>query len=126
MTGSAVGSQRHSGVEIAPGVLLETFILIHRAIQHREQLWGYCKGQPVRLCPHALGWRDDDAYVLALVLSDRREPADGASWEWLMEWQWIRLPDLDIPFARRDAWVTCPREHRPSTDFLTQVSIEAE
>jgi hypothetical protein len=57
MTGSAASTVSRTRVEIAPAVSLETFILIHRAILHREQLWGYCKGQPVRLCPHALGWR---------------------------------------------------------------------
>jgi len=115
-----------TGDDIAPAVPLETFALIQRAILHREQLWGYCKGQGIRICPHALGWRGEDPFVLGLVINDRREPVEGASWEWLMEWQWVRLADLQIPFARKGDWVTCPREHRPSTDFLTHVYIEAD
>jgi hypothetical protein len=115
-----------TAVDIAPGVSLETFVLMHRAIQKREQVWGYCKGEGVRVCPHALGWRGDDAYVLGLVLRGRRERADEGAWGWLMEWRWIPLADFDVPSARKDGWVTCPREHRPSTDFLTQVTIEAE
>jgi hypothetical protein len=43
-----------------------------------------------------------------------------------MEWQWIRLADLSIPFARKAEWVTCPRELRPATDFLSHIVIEAE
>ncbi len=106
---------------------LEALGLVHRAILHREQVWGYYKGQGIRICPHALGWRGHEAYVLGLIVRDRREPiVEGSGWEWLMEWQWIRLTDLGIPFARKGDWVTCPREHRPPTDFLSHVVIEAQ
>ncbi len=114
--------------DIAGGVSLETFALVRRAIQNREQLWSCCGGQALRFCPHALGWRGDAAYVLGLVLRERREPAaDGATWEWLMEWRWIRLADLEIPSARRGDWIASPREQRPrATEFLTRVYLEAE
>jgi hypothetical protein len=107
---------------------VETIGLVRRAICAREQVAGYLEGQGVRLCPHALGWRGEDIYVLGLVLRQRREPvADGPDWEWLMDWRWIRLADLRIPVAQKGDWVTCPRAQRPNASaFLTRVYVEAE
>jgi hypothetical protein len=102
--------------------------LVRKAIRDREQVSAYLEGQGVQFCPHVLGWRGQDLYVLGLALRHRSEPvADGPSWEWLMEWQWIRVADLQIPVARKGEWVTCPRTQRPSAEaFLTDVYVEAE
>jgi hypothetical protein len=120
------GTTGHSAAQVLEEV--ETIGLVRRAICAHEQVAGYLEGQGVRLCPHALGWRGADLYVLGLVLRQRREPvADGPAWEWLMDWQWIRLVDLRIPVAQRGDWVTCPRDQRPSaSEFLTRTCVEAE
>jgi hypothetical protein len=112
-----------------PGVQkIEVLGLLRSAICAREQIAGYLEGQGVRFCPHALGWRGEDLYVLGLVLRERHEPvADGPAWEWLMDWRWIRLADLHISVAYKGDWVTCPRTQRPSaSEFLTRVYVEAE
>jgi hypothetical protein len=99
---------------------LEIFGLIREAIVRRAQVWANLHGGPIHFCPHALGWRDDDAYVQALVLQERRAGVvEGGTWQWLPNWQWLRLADLEIPVLRRGDWITCPPEQRPALSFLT-------
>ncbi len=129
MRGATAGSTKgQTPLHIGCGLPFDTFAIVHHAIRHREEVWGYMKGQGIRFCPHALGWRRDDAYVLGLILRERHEGVpDGASWEWLMEWQWLRLADLEVPLARKGEWVTCPGDQRPSVaKFLTEVYAESE
>ncbi len=124
----AGGTEGRTSLHIGCGVSLDTFAIVHQAIIHREEVWAYRKGQGIRFCPHALGWRGDDPYVLGLILRERREGLrDGASWEWLMEWQWLGLRDLEVPLARKGEWMTCPADRRPcAAEFLTEVYAQAE
>lgn len=114
--------------DVGAGVSLETFALVHRAILQREQVWSFLKGRRTRFCPHALGWRDEDPHVLGLLIQDRHEQLlDDGGWEWLLEWQWMRLADLAIRVARKSEWITCPRDQRPAAaEFLTTVYVETE
>jgi hypothetical protein len=99
---------------------LEIFGLLREAIVRRAQVWAILHGERIHFCPHALGWRGDEAYVQALVLQERRENViEGGTWQWLPSWQWVRLADLEIPVVRRGEWITCPPEQRPELDFLT-------
>jgi hypothetical protein len=101
--------------------------VIRGALAKREQVWAYLDGRLVRLCPHALGWREDEPYVLALVLRERPGAAiEGARWERLLGWEWLPVAALESPCPRQGDWITCPREQRPPTDFLSVVSCEAE
>jgi hypothetical protein len=107
---------------------VDAIALIREAIRQRAEIRGYLDGRGIRLCPHALGVRGEDPYLLGLVLHERQESvADGPGWEWLMEWRWIRLVDLHIPIAQKGDWVACPRSQRPSAgEFLTEVYVETE
>jgi len=126
MASVASAISRGSGA-IATGPSLEGFVLIQDAMRRKEQVWGYLDGQCVRFCPHALGWREAEPYVLGLALEPRRDaPMEGGGWEWLLEWRWIRLADLRIPCARKGEWVTSPREQRPPASFLSAVYQELE
>jgi hypothetical protein len=101
--------------------------VIRCAVAEREQVWAYVDGHLIRLCPHALGWRGDEAYVLALVLRERPGTAvEAAPWEWLLGWEWLPVAALESPCRRQGDWITCPREQRPPTDFLSVVCCEAE
>ena len=114
-----------AGSGIAPA--LESFAFIERAMRSKEQVWGYLDGRPVRFCPHVLGWREAEPFVLGLVMEPRHDaPVEGGGWEWLANWQWIRLADLQIPCARKGQWITCPREQRPPSSFLSAVYRELE
>ena len=93
---------------------LEIFGLLREAIVRRAQVWAILHGEPIHFCPHALGWRGDEAYVQALVLQERREDVSEGS-----TWQWVRLADLEIPVVRHGEWIMCPPEQRPDLDFLT-------
>jgi hypothetical protein len=107
--------------------MLDHCALVRGAIRDRQQVCASVGGRPVRLCPQALGWRGEEAYVQAVVLQERRGPGiEGGPWQWLLSWQWIRLADLAISCAVAGEWVTCPRDQRPDRDFLTQVVCEAE
>jgi len=109
------------------GVPAEQLNVIRGAIARREQVWAYRAGRLVRLCPHALGWREDEPYVLALVLRERPGGAiEGARWERLLGWEWLPVAALESPCPRRGDWITCPREQRPPTDFLSIICCEAE
>lgn len=113
--------------EISQGVDLDTLALVHGAIRNKEELWGYMEGRGIRLCPHAVGQRGDEIYVLGLVIREREGVVvEGAGWEWLTEWRWIRLAELQIPVAHRGEWITCPQDRRPPRDFLTRIYVEAE
>jgi hypothetical protein len=120
----------HAAAEIAPHVSLETFALIREAIAQRAQVWAYVGGRGIRFCPHALGWRGEDAYVQVLVLPERHGSVgeggtnDGA-WPWLLAWQWLKLADLTIPCLRQGEWITCAGDQRPATNFLTRLYCEA-
>ena len=95
-------------------ISLEIFGLIRETIVRQAQVWANLHGERIHFCPHALGWRGDEAYVQALVLQERREDViEGGTW------QWVRLADLEIPVIRRGEWITCPPEQRPDLDFLT-------
>jgi len=105
----------------------DAIALICGAMRVHAQVRGYLDGRGIRFCPHALGIRGEDTYVLGLVLDERREPvANGPDWRWLMEWRWIRVADLQIPIAEKGDWMTSPRSQRPSADFLTEVYVEME
>jgi hypothetical protein len=102
-------------IEVGGGVPLETFAVVYHAIVEQEQVRAYMQGADVRFYPHALGWRHEDPYVLGLVL--------GA--ETALNWQWLRLADLEIPTAHKTDWLTCPPETRPqAARFLTETYVE--
>ena len=61
----------HTRGEIAGQVSLHTSAIIPEAIVHRAQVWAILHGGPIHFCPHALGWRDEEAYVQALLLGQR-------------------------------------------------------
>ncbi len=124
----AASTRGRARPDIGAGVPLETFALAQRAMLRREQIWGYLKGWRIRFCPHALGWRGDDPYVLGLILEDRQERLLNESVrETLLEWQWVRLADLAIPVALKGEWISCPKGRRPAaSEFLTEVYAEAE
>jgi hypothetical protein len=107
--------------------LLDIFALIREAMTQRAQVWAYLEGQAVHFCPRALGWRGDEAYVLALVLPDRfAEGFKGGTRQGRLGWRWLRLADLRIPALRRGEWISFPRDQQPATSFLTRVYCEAE
>ncbi len=121
---STRGRVRPDGV----GISSETFPQLHQAIVERQEIEGFLKGWRIRFCPHALGWREDDPYVLGLLLEDgqARFP-DGGSSEWLLEWRWLRLADLTLPVARKGGSITCPIGQRPAASaFLTEVEAESD
>jgi hypothetical protein len=102
-------------IEVGGGVPLETFAVVYHAIVEREQVQAHLEGRDIRFYPHALGWRYKEPYVLGLVL--------GA--ETTLNWQWLRLADLESATARKTDWLTCPPETRPQADqFLTETYVE--
>jgi len=107
--------------------LLDIFALVREAMTQRLQVWAYVEGRAVHFCSQALGWRGDEAYVLALVFRDRCvEDVRGGTRQWGLGWRWLRLADLRIPALRRGEWISLPRDQRPARNFLTRVYCEAE
>ena len=126
METAAMRTPRNSAA-VGAGPSLDAFALIDNAMRRKEQVWGYLDGRPVRFCPHVLGWRDAEPYVLGLLMEPRHDASiEGGGWEWLLNWQWVRLADLRIPCVRNGEWISCPREQRPPSSFLSAVYQELE
>jgi hypothetical protein len=104
--------------------LLGVFALVREAIVRHAQVWAYVDGRALHFCPQTLGWRGEEPYVQALVLRERPEGAH-EGWAWLVGWQWLRLADLRIPALRDGEWISCPRDQRPRTIFLTSIYCDA-
>jgi hypothetical protein len=123
---SGAGTRGWTRLEVGGGVPLETFAVVYHAIVEHQQVRACLKGHHITFCPHALGWRHEDPYVLGLILSDRRptppEPRDA---EAPVEWQWLRLADLEIPTSHKGDWLTRPPDLRPqAARFLTETYVE--
>lgn len=121
--GNRASTRGRGPLDVGGGVPLATFALVYHAVRTQQQIVGYVKGQGICFCPHAVGWRGADPYVLALVLPERAEARPDP----LREWQWLCLADLGIPAVREGRWITAPRAQRPpAAAFLTHVYAEID
>jgi len=93
--------------------------IIRGAIQRNEQIRARHDRAEVVFCPHALGERRGEPWVLGFTLvASPASPAPGS-------WEWFSLAGLQDVTAQPGVWLTAPRWSRPSAaSFLATVAVE--
>ncbi len=104
-----------------------SYAVIRAAMLGRRQLRGRRQGRTVCFCPHALGWREGNAYVLGFMIQpDPTLPAAPGTWgRWLRLWQWLPLEEFDSVDSVEGPWFTMPHRQDPSLIFLHRVDGQA-
>lgn len=92
-----------------------------RAIRERRPLLASHRGELLLVCPHAVGRRGRDWFVLAFGYFDSRPGAfTSGSWRWLPT---AELGDVEL---KGDFWLSTPPASRPSLQFLDEVMAQAD
>jgi hypothetical protein len=65
--------------------MLGTYFALRDAVEHRSLVRARRGDAWLTLCPHMLGWRDDEPYVVAYTATGPR--------------QWLCLPVLEISYV---------------------------
>ncbi len=93
--------------------------VIGRAIQEHQQIRALRRGEEVVFCPHALGVRNGEPWVLGFTMeANGLSPAPGS-------WVWFRLAELRAVSGQAGVWLTAPRWSRPEVRrFLEDIQVE--
>ncbi len=94
--------------------------LVERAIRERRPILATCKEELIVACPHALGRRGGDWYVLTFGYFDTSPGSFTAG-----SWRWLRLTDLRRVDVKGDFWLSAPPASRPPLRFLDEIVAEA-
>jgi hypothetical protein len=99
----------------------EACALVQRAVRERRPILARCRRDLILVCPHALGRRGGDWYVLTFGYFDT-SPGTFTSGSW----RWLRVADLSRVEIKGDFWLSAPPASRPSLRFLDEVVAEVE
>ncbi len=100
---------------------IHTYQLVARAVREQRPLFAYYEGRLVVMCPHVLGRRAGEWYVLGFGYFD----VDFRTLAVPCSWRWLPLRDLEEPEIQGSFWLTAPRETRPSAYFVDAVEAES-
>ncbi len=89
------------------------YLAIRDAVEHRSPLLARRGNVWLTLCPHILGWRKDEAYVVAYTVTGPR--------------QWVCLPLVEINYVRATdgRWLPDGLSRPPDEMELDEVAAAA-
>ncbi len=92
--------------------------LLRTAVHERQTVQARYAGQPVTLWPYALGWRDEEPYVLALMIPD-----DSPGPRPPIAVQWYPVADLHVLGARKRYWIAANVKAALRAEFIERIEM---